>query len=107
MPVYLVIAVVLAALVVAMLNVASVRLRIQMIGKLNAHNPPERQYDSWGWQIATKRFNLFTRPYFWWEYRRVFGFDSLLMRTVILMVSSGFIGLLLALSLARMALTRG
>jgi hypothetical protein len=106
-PASAVIALVFAVLVLVALNVATVRLRTQMIGKLNAHNPPERQYDRWGWQIATKRWNLFSRPYYWWEYGRVFGFDRLLLATTIIMAASGALGLMLALFFARMALTGG
>ena len=107
MPAEQVIALVFAVLVLVALNVATVRLRVQMLAKLNAQNPPERQYDRWGWQIAQKRWNLLTRPYYWWEYRRVFGFDRLLLVTVIVMAASGVLGLLLALFFARLALTGG
>ena len=107
MPGSLVVALVIAVLVLAGLNVATVRLRTRMIGKLNAHNPPERQYDRWGWQIAQKRWNLLSRPYYWWEYGRVFGFDRLLLATTIIMAASGALGLMLALFFARLALTGG
>jgi len=106
-PAYQVITLAFAVLVLAALNVATVRLRVHMLAKLNAHNPPERRYDRWGWQIAEKRWNLLARPYYWWEYRRVFGFDRLLLAAMTVMSVSALLGLLLALFFVRMTLTGG
>jgi hypothetical protein len=64
----------------------SSRLRVRMISRLNTHNPPERQYDRWGWLIVNKRFNLFTRKYYWYEYARVFGFDADVVQNVVISV---------------------
>jgi hypothetical protein len=72
----------------------SARLRVRMIARLNAHNPPERQYDRWGWLIVNKRFNLFTRKYYWYEYGRVFGFDGMAVQNIVIC------GLMIVLALA-------
>jgi hypothetical protein len=84
------VAVPLAAIAV----VYSSRLRGRMIARLNAHNPPQRQYDRWGWLIVNKRFNLFTRTYYWYEYGRVFGFDALVAQNIVIS------GLMVVLALA-------
>ncbi len=64
----------------AILGIRTTICSFKMIARLNGVNPPDRQYDMWGWPVGgPDRFALGNRR-FWGEYIEKFGRDALVRR---------------------------